>query len=102
MTAEQWDFDRAEKRPPVKGARSIVSVAFPQRDLQAVCEAAERADLKVSAFIRAAAVRAARTEPHIYSVSGTLGVVPRIAVQSVTGMTMPRARVTITQQEVKP
>lgn len=51
-----WDLDRAEKRPPVKEGRAVVSVAFARKDFDRVAEAAERLGQRLSEFIREAAL----------------------------------------------
>lgn len=59
---ETWDFEGAEKRSPVKEGRTVVSVAFPRRDFARVSEAAERAEQRVSEFIREAALEKASSQ----------------------------------------
>lgn len=54
-----WDFEMAESRPPVRGRRAIVSVAFPPDDLTLVARSARNEDMKLSEFIRLAAVEKA-------------------------------------------
>jgi hypothetical protein len=53
------DHETAEERPAVKRARAVVSVAFPRQDYDLVAEAARRADVRISEFIRRAAMTAA-------------------------------------------
>ena len=57
---ENWDFDHAEARPAVKNRRTIVSVAFHQDDFQRVASYAAAAGMKVSEFIREAALEKTR------------------------------------------
>lgn len=47
-----WDADAAEERPAVKNPRAVVSVAFRREDYERVCEAAQRAEMRVSEYIR--------------------------------------------------
>ncbi len=54
-----WDFSSAEERTPVKQSRSIVSVAFAQEDFELVAGRAEQMHMKLSAFIREAAIEKA-------------------------------------------
>ncbi len=55
-----WDFENAKQLPPPeRKARAIVSVAFPGADFDYVSKAARNADMKVSHFIRAAALEKA-------------------------------------------
>ena len=57
---EHWDYERGEKRPGVKGARAVVSVAFGREDFDRVVACAEHLGKKTSEFIREAAVDKAR------------------------------------------
>src|SRR5438093_11997794 len=59
-SSEYWDDASAERHPPVKGGRAIVSVALAREDFQRVAAAAERAGKKTSEFIREAALEKAR------------------------------------------
>ena len=54
-----WDLERAERRPPVKSGRTVVSVAFPRKDFARVAMAAERLGQRISEFIREAALEKA-------------------------------------------
>lgn len=65
---ETWDHDRGELRPPVKNRRTVVSVAFPRHDLERVGRAAEQEDMKLSEFIRRAAVSQATTRAVVTSI----------------------------------
>jgi hypothetical protein len=60
---EPWDYERAERRPAVKGARAVVSVAFPREDFERVSQAAKRRALRTSEFIREAALEKAVGQP---------------------------------------
>jgi hypothetical protein len=51
-----WDWDRAEAHPGRKKPRAVVSVAFNRDDFETVAIYAERAHMKVSEFIRSAAL----------------------------------------------
>ena len=53
---ESRDWDRAESRPGRKKPRAVVSVAFNRDDLETVAAFAERAGMKLSEFIRSAAI----------------------------------------------
>ena len=53
---QTWDWDRAEARPARKKARAVVSVAFNREDFETVALYAEHAHMKVSEFIRSAAL----------------------------------------------
>ncbi len=63
-----WDFEDGENLPaPVRKPRAIVSVAFPGEDIGIVSAAARNADMKLSHFIRAAALeKAAAVAPTVY------------------------------------
>ena len=56
-----WDFERAERVPPVPASkrRAVVSVAFKIDDFTMIAEYARRAGMKLSEFIRGAALEAA-------------------------------------------
>ena len=60
MDPETWDFANAVQMPPVKRGRSVLSVAFAAEQFEAIGKAAERRGKKLSAFVREAALRAAR------------------------------------------
>jgi len=51
-----WDWEQAETRPGRKKPRAVVSVAFKRDDFETVALCAERAHMKVSEFIRSAAL----------------------------------------------
>ncbi len=76
--AETWAFEKAEMQPPVKGRRAVVSVAFPREEFDLVDECAERSGMKLSEFIRKAALsrvsnRSALAAPPV--ISGSSGLV---------------------------
>ncbi len=56
-----WDLENVEEQLPTpeRKARAVVSVAFPAEDIGIVSAAARNADMKLSAFIRDAAVEKA-------------------------------------------
>jgi len=60
---ETWDFENAVTLPPVKNPRAIVSVAFPGDDFDMVSDAADRLGMRLSEFIRRAAIDHARGAP---------------------------------------
>ena len=53
---ESWDWERAQARPGRKKPRAVVSVAFNREDFETVAAFAERAGMKLSQFIRSAAI----------------------------------------------
>ncbi len=53
---ESWDWDHAEGRPGRKKPRAVVSVAFKREDFETVATFAERVGMKLSEFIRSAAI----------------------------------------------
>ena len=57
--AENWDFSTAETRPPVKAARAVVSVGFGREDYERVATCAENTGVRISEFIREAALERA-------------------------------------------
>lgn len=56
---DEWALDQAETHEPPKNPRAIVSVAFPRDDFSKVSEAASASNMKVSEFIRTAALERA-------------------------------------------
>lgn len=73
---ENWDFEGAEKHEGTKAARAVVSVAFRSEDFKHVVQAAERAGMKTSEYIREAALQRVEHEEdmaRVASFSGSLG-----------------------------
>lgn len=56
---DRWDFERAERRSSTRRPRAVVSVAFTRDDFNQVAAVAEALGMKVSEFIRSAALAAA-------------------------------------------
>jgi hypothetical protein len=56
---DTWDYENAERRPPAKAARAVVSVAFSREEFDLVATSAEREGMKTSEFIREAALEKA-------------------------------------------
>jgi len=55
-----WDSEHGEERPGVRDPRAVVSVAFSAREFQEVAAHARKSGLKLSEFIRDAALAQAR------------------------------------------
>ena len=53
---DSWDWEHAQSRAGRKKPRAVVSVAFNRDDFETVALYAERAHMKVSEFIRSAAL----------------------------------------------
>ena len=53
---ESWDWEHAQSRAGRKKPRAVVSVAFSRNDFETVARFAERARMRVSEFIRSAAL----------------------------------------------
>jgi hypothetical protein len=74
---ESWNFGPSERRPGVKNARAVVSVAFARDDFERVAETARRAGKRTSEFIRQAALEKASrhglASPSHLSISSSLG-----------------------------
>lgn len=51
-----WDWERGETRPGRKKPRAVVSVAFNHDDFETVALFAERTQMRLSEFIRSAAL----------------------------------------------
>jgi hypothetical protein len=58
---DSWDFESAQELPRERAARAVVSVAFAAEEFGVVSEAARGAGMKVSRFIRQAALERAAT-----------------------------------------
>ena len=58
---ETWDFESAERASRVKKSRAVVSVALSGAELDEVSAAAEQLGMKLSEFIRKAALDRARS-----------------------------------------
>lgn len=71
QSPETWDFaDDAESRQRPRKSRAVVSVAFPAHDFERIVQHAAAQGLKVSEFIRSAALASvagttARTTSHV-------------------------------------
>jgi hypothetical protein len=63
---EQWE-DEGETRPGVKSPRAVVSVSFPRDELDCVSAEAQRKGMKLSEFIREAALARARPTPTAFT-----------------------------------
>lgn len=61
---DNWEFSKAARMPGGRKHRAIVSVAFPNEDFYRVCKAAEKAEMKVSQYIRHAALQKASPTVH--------------------------------------
>ena len=53
---ENWDWDKAKRKPGKKDRRTIVSVGFHRDDFEKVAQLAEELGYNVSSFIRAIAI----------------------------------------------
>jgi hypothetical protein len=94
-----WDFENAERRPGVKPSRTIVSVAFAREDFERVAQAARHAQMKLSEFIRNAAVNEAhrqRGRAVISSTSGTLG----FTSFTITSQTVTQGRALVKDEDL--
>jgi hypothetical protein len=58
---DTWDWESAEVHPPVENPGARVSVRFTAAELGVVERAAEQAGMKLTAYIRAAALAHAQT-----------------------------------------
>lgn len=59
---EMWDFDQGTVHPPSKTARAIVPVAFEGDDFKRVAMYARKRGVKLSDFIRKAALERVDTD----------------------------------------
>jgi len=69
-----WDFNSAERRGPVAGRRAIVSVGIPSDELGLISTAARQSQMKVSEFIRGAAIEKARESLGVWSTTRTMSM----------------------------
>ena len=101
---EMWDFDKAERLAPVKDSRAVVSVGFRQSEFQTVAAEAERRGMKVSTFIKTAAIE--RASPAVSGVHISLGGVgggtfaASTKFSSVTRAVSPAKQHTVEEQTV--
>jgi hypothetical protein len=77
---ETWDFEHAEKQEGRKARRAVVSVAFHREDFHRVADAAQRAGMTTSEFIRNATLK------KLYPPTGGHGVIVSTSSGG-TGMT---------------
>ena len=89
-SSANWDFDNAEIVRRTKPARAVVSVSLRREDFETVSEAAERAGMRTSEFIRTAALEKVKPTaifaPGVSS--GSSGVILyRMEPSSITGVT---------------
>lgn len=80
-----WEFSKATRVPGGRKHRAIVSVAFPSEDFQRVCQAAEKAGLKVSQYIRRAALEKADPPVHRLGDTVTSATIPKHVELAWTG-----------------
>ena len=67
----EWDLEVAEVKPPVKKARTVVSVAFNRHDFDVVGSCAAQMGLPTSTFIRQAALEKASQPAETISLEWT-------------------------------
>lgn len=68
---EQWDFEKAERKPAVKAPRMVVSVSFSRPDFVRVTEHAEHIGMKTSEFIREAALKEVKRSAEVVNFAWT-------------------------------
>jgi len=71
--AETWDYETAERRLGVKGARAVVSVAFSRDDFERVSAWAEQVGKRTSEFIREAALERVGRQGNSATLSSSSG-----------------------------
>lgn len=90
--AESWEETGENVQPSSKSARAIVSVAFSREDFEAIAEFARHHGMKMSEFIRRAALdrmTPKREEPCVVSVTGAV-------YTEYVSVSAPRARTRVT------
>jgi len=75
---DNWDNEQIEVREPVKNPRSVVSIAFQADDFRRVSRYAREHGMKISEFIRAAALEKTHRAASQVSISSS---------RSMTGLT---------------
>jgi hypothetical protein len=73
QSPNSWDFGEAERRPGVKRARAVVSVAFSREDFDRVATCAEQLGKRTSEFIREAALERANRQMGSATLSSSSG-----------------------------
>ncbi len=89
---EHWDFENVERRRGVKRPRAIVSVAFPADDYELVARRADELGLKLSEFIRAAALDRASSSGAVVEVF-SIGVASAVVSGPLGSTTKVRAEI---------
>ena len=92
--AASWDFESAQHRPPVKGGRAVVSVAFNRSDFERVAECAERRGLRTSEFIRQAALDMTAQNTRFAALTS---ISPSVSCWIVTGVSLAAPASAITR-----
>ncbi|HUG16859.1 MAG TPA: hypothetical protein VMM78_17765 [Thermomicrobiales bacterium] len=80
---DTWDETQAQVHQPPKHRRAVVSVAFPRDDFERVADAANASGMKLSEFIRHAALQMSEPGGQIQtraSISDSLGGFRRVDV----------------------
>lgn len=62
-----WDADRAERHPPARRRRAILSVAFEPAELEQIAARAERDGKRLTDFVREAALEKAASAVGAYT-----------------------------------
>jgi len=65
---DNWNLDSAEIKPPVRNRRAIVSVALPSDDFQLISKCAQALGMKLSEFLRTAAIEKCQPDNRITEV----------------------------------
>ena len=86
QNSETWDFGQAVVSPGTRKPRAVVSVAFSRDDLEQVATAARQSDMKISEFIRSAALSTAKEVTQVtslgwagISLAGTITEAPSVS-----------------------
>jgi hypothetical protein len=72
--AEMWDFESAKGKKPIAGRRTVVSVAFHADEFAVVSRAAQNSQMRLSEFIRFAALEKASELQRVFFVSQTISL----------------------------
>ena len=84
---ENWDYKHAERRPGVRKTRTVLSVAFPRDDFELISQYAQGLGMKVSEFVRKAALEKASARANVAMLEWMGGTSGSFAVSVALGPT---------------
>ncbi len=99
---ESWDLDKAERRPPARPTRVVVSVSLSRDDFDLINRSAEQTGMRTSEFIRKAALDAAKHESRSFASLSGGGHGGSIFASSLSSTTLASGSDILTSRETKP